>query len=85
MNEFTKQELEQLSFAIYTYPHPDDDHIYDELRSKIKTMIDSYCEHESDGKDYCPGLYDKVCAGDEITAHDLTRVSKCVKCNRYFE
>lgn len=52
MNEFTKQELEQLSFAIYTYPHPDDNYIYDGLRSKIKAMIDNYCEHELCHIDY---------------------------------
>lgn len=46
MNEFTKQDLEQLSFAIYTYPHSDDDHLYEELRNKIKYMIDNYCEHK---------------------------------------
>jgi len=46
MNEFTIQELKHLSFAIYAYPHPDDNHIYDGLREKIKSMIEHYCEHE---------------------------------------
>ena len=45
--QFTKEELQQLSFAIYTYPHPDDDHIYEPLRNKIKSMIDNYCAHET--------------------------------------
>ena len=46
MNDFTKEELEQLSFAIHAYTHAEDDHIYDDLRSKIKAMIDNLCEHE---------------------------------------
>ena len=85
MNEFTKQELEQLSFAIYTYPHPDDDHIYQGLRKKIKAMIDNYCEHETSNNSYCPGLYAKVIADKEIIAKDLVRIYECDKCGEYYK
>lgn len=82
MNDFTKEELQ--SIWRWADAHSDKEW-YKNLAQKIRPMIDTYCEHESDGKDYCPGLYDKVCTGNEITALDLTRVSKCLKCNRYFE
>jgi hypothetical protein len=46
MINLTKEDLEEISFCLHAYPHSDDNHIYDPLRAKIKSMIDSYCEHE---------------------------------------
>lgn len=47
MNDFTKEELEylhELIGSISIAGHPVDD---EALESKIKSMIDSYCEHEN--------------------------------------
>lgn len=42
MNEFTKEELENiLNGNIEIYPHT-----FENLRNKIESLIDSYCEHE---------------------------------------
>lgn len=42
MNELTKEELETiLNGNIELYPHT-----YQELRNKIQSMIENYCEHE---------------------------------------
>lgn len=42
MNEFTKEELENiLNGNIEIYPYT-----YSDLRNKIQHMIDTYCEHK---------------------------------------
>lgn len=48
MNDFTKEELEQLLDCCYGGMH--DDHPVEDyklrLQVKIQSMIDNYCEHE---------------------------------------
>ena len=48
MNEFTKEELERIcqffNIAIEDYKEPDSTY---ELRDKIQSLIDNYCEHTS--------------------------------------
>lgn len=86
MNDFTREEL--LEISDYCNAWESGIGMSDfrmNLWHKIRYLFDSYCKHESDRKDYCPGLYDKICAGDEINAVDLNRVKKCIKCHRYFE
>lgn len=85
MNDFTKEELKELMYGLYCMSKLDRNMVNPNLYEKIESIIDNYCEHESDGKDYYPGLYDKVCSSDEIRAIDLNRVKKCIKCYRYFE
>lgn len=48
MNNFTKEELEDLEFIIRDYIGKDSYPVY----SKIKTMIDNYCEHKDTYPDY---------------------------------
>ena len=47
MHDFTKQELETLynNFDTLLTVNPESDGTY-ELMSKIKSMIDNFCEHE---------------------------------------
>lgn len=40
MNDFKKEELEKLRYAIAYYDYSDD-----ELNNKIQSMIDNYCKH----------------------------------------
>lgn len=86
MNEFTKAELIDLNIIVILWNLKfGNDEKTKILESKIQSVIDNYWVHESDEKDYCPALYDKICSGDEIIAVDLNRVKKCIKCYRYFE
>ena len=52
MNDFTKDELEEMLSCVNNYtsecPKGYADLIYPELYSKIQSMIDSYCDHEWD-------------------------------------
>ena len=52
MNKFTKEELERIcqffNIAIEDYKEPDSTY---ELRNKIQSMIDNYCEHENENRD----------------------------------
>ncbi len=42
MNDFTKEELENiLNGNVWHYPHT-----YQSLRDKIQSLIHNYCEHE---------------------------------------
>ena len=87
MTDFTKEELEFLANELGVWGN-DYEGCHEEsekLLKKIQLMIDNYCVHESDGKSYCPGLYDKICDGSEINNADLNRVNKCIKCNKYYE
>jgi len=79
MNDFTKEELENiLNGNIEIYPHS-----YFHLRAKIQHMIDNYCEHETDGPGYSPGIYGRVLAGE---ANDFPQeiVYKCNKCQKLY-
>lgn len=42
------------------------------------------CVHESDGQDYCPGLYEKVLCSSELTPKDLLRFNKCKHCGEFY-
>ena len=46
--------------------------------------IEKVCEHESDGKNYCPNLYNKIIYGKELTEEDTTRLYKCKKCGEFY-
>lgn len=70
MNDFTKEELENLANCVGEYTSTCSkgyhDLIYPELYNKIQSMIDNYCEHDGEiGKDY--------------------PAEKCMKCNGMWE
>lgn len=70
MNDFTKDELSTInylidSYCIYGLPIQG---VYKELKTKISSMIDNYCEHKKDGK-----VYDGL----------LGLSFKCLKCERF--
>lgn len=71
MNDFTKEELADLKDYInYAVSHsygPTADKV-DTIYNKIQSMIDNYCEHESDGLSYT--AYPPQC--------------KCNKCGEYY-
>lgn len=48
MNDFTKEELKEILITLEGY---DFDNI--DLINKIKSMIDTYCDHEDTQKDSC--------------------------------
>ena len=53
MNDFTKEELEELQHCIYAYRDLCDEDVDDSLCDKLQSMIDNYCEHDGEiGKDY---------------------------------
>ncbi len=53
MNEFTKEELqylhETLRWITEDFKEPDSTY---ELRDKIQSLIDNYCEHEHDKEEF---------------------------------
>jgi hypothetical protein len=55
MNDFTKEELERtcqfFNIAIEDFQEPDSTY---ELRDKVQSMIDNYCEHEFQVKSLAP-------------------------------
>lgn len=61
MNEFTKEELEELRYCV-TFAHGDDNGLADKLQS----MLDNYCEHE-DTRQICDADYVEVCADCDET------------------
>lgn len=79
MNEFTKEELEQLSIDmtanILKFGRNGCSEEYIALRDKIQSMIDNYCDHEWD--DQCsPECYDGCCGGGLYNI-------KCEKCGEF--
>lgn len=80
MNDFTKDELSYLLHALKNL-HAN---YMPELEIKIKSLINNYCEHESSGPGWCPGLYDKIVSDKEIMAKDLVRIYECNKCGEFF-
>lgn len=70
MNEFKKEELEELEShltgCLETYQEPDS--LY-ALRDKIQCMIDNYCEHEVEN------------IKNEIPMYAIY-IKKCTKCNK---
>lgn len=54
MNDFTKEELEDIKNCIWVYDDLRDDSTHAALITKIQLMIDNYkCEHVSDDMIYC--------------------------------
>lgn len=50
MNDFTKEELEELMHCVYAYRDLCDEDVEDNLCDKLKFMIDNYCEHKTTGQ-----------------------------------
>lgn len=87
MNDFTKEELEELKHCLYTkassllqytrkHDHPWFKE-YDRLMEKIQSMIDNYCEHDNKTTGLNPDLsdYDLAYPDDSIiTAFILKNV-----------
>lgn len=46
MNDFTKEELENLHFYTYMYHHNAGINQPESFLDKIQSMIDNYCDHE---------------------------------------
>lgn len=91
MNDFTKEELEDLRNGVRLLLEQDhcDGGYTREIRAledKLQSMIDSYCEHdcnhESDGYDYF-----KI--GEDELLMDVLKTRKhqliCVKCQRIYD
>lgn len=72
MNEFTKEELEQLKCSYRHYcserPYEDWYETSKKLYSKIQSMIDNYCEHKNTSCD-C----ELRCHDCELRCHDCGR------------
>ncbi len=47
MNDFTKEELEELMHCVYAYRDLCDEDVDDILSNKLQSLIDNYCEHPS--------------------------------------
>jgi hypothetical protein len=73
MNNFTKEELYQIKFDMDNgqnrYDSSFTDEMYIALENKIQSMIDNYCEHESDGLIYTSN----------------PPKNKCVKCEEFYQ
>ncbi len=56
MSEFTKEELRHLDYSLeqfrFSCINPNFENELNELRTKIQSMIDNYCEHDSCKIDY---------------------------------
>ena len=46
MNDFTKDELQDLKFCVTDHTRYQGDSIHDILASKLQAMIDNYCDHD---------------------------------------
>lgn len=64
MNDFTKEELIDIYDALMNTEIP----IFENLPSKVQSMIDNYCEHEKDGR-----VYDGI----------LGLSFRCLKCGKF--
>ncbi len=76
MNDFTKEELYDLKYAIEKFSQPGKDFLgFYKLRNKIQTMIDNYCDHEK--------IKETACCGMVITYTSVPwSIPKCHKCGR---
>jgi hypothetical protein len=52
MNDFTKEELEELMHCVYAYRDLCDEDVEDNLCDKLKSMIENYCEHKDSYEDF---------------------------------
>lgn len=69
MNDFTKEELEQIHNSIWcriSEYNDDEEHSLQKFANKIKKMIDNYCDHD----------WENPCCGCPNSA------SICTKCER---
>ena len=79
MNDFTKEELERILDVLDINPWD----LNEVLMSKIQSLIDNYCEHETDGYTYYK-------SGDKCTdfltyaSSDSPCFLKCKKCEKLF-
>ena len=62
MNDFTKEELEEIYDSIMCYTEPTND----DLLTKIQTMINNYCEHD----------WDNSCCGCSMQSIYCTKCNK---------
>ena len=87
MNDFTKEELEKLRDGLnYAVGNPygfTADSIYP-LYDKIKSLIENYCEHESDEHCYYP---DGIKCTDFLTyaCSESPCFLKCKKCKELYK
>ncbi len=51
MNDFTKEELEDLIFCVKDHTGYQGDSIHENLLKKLQSMIDNYCEHQEQYED----------------------------------
>lgn len=70
MNEFTKEELEDIYNCVWIYDDLHDDSTHEYLLKKLKSMIDNYCEHEP---------------ANECIALPIGKYTKCVKCGTWYK
>ncbi len=68
MNDFTKEELEDLKNCVWVYDDLRDESTHKELIKKLKSMVDNYCEHSF----------------AIILSVDKGRILRCLKCDREF-
>lgn len=74
MNDFTKEELEYIFYCVDIVTHKNDEHdVYGKLEDKIQSLIDNYCEHESDGN---------IWEGN--TDNNMPNEFRCVKCRKFY-
>lgn len=77
MNDFMKEELEDILTCVGLYAYDTrsklGEPIYPDLNNKIQSMIDNYCEHESDGLVHA--LEDPE--GEEIHGRITLKCKKC--------
>lgn len=69
MSDLTKEELEHI---LYAYKESEIACVAG-LGNKIQSMIDNYCEHESDQIDWVVSYPPDICLGYDF-------VNKCKKC-----
>lgn len=86
MNDFTKDELLTIQDLIIWEdddPEPQSERI-EMVKAKIQSLIDNYCEHESDGYCYYKG---GIKCTDFLTyaSSDSSCLLKCVKCSQLFD
>jgi hypothetical protein len=51
MNDFTKEELSDLEYALVEYGECESTNVT-KLSDKLQSMIENYCEHENSGEGY---------------------------------
>jgi len=70
MNNFTKEELEDLLFCVKEHTGYEEDSIHKNLIAKLQPMIDNYCKHE-------PKTSFSI--GDKMRLYPKYTCTKCTK------